>query len=74
MKHPLIAALGALLFCCAASEGLHTADDSVLTAIGPGSEQFKGFMDNTEVFRAMVNGLGLGQDRPAKISGAAKKP
>ena len=57
----------------AASEGVHTADDGVLTAIGPGSEQFKGFMDNTEVFRAMVDSLGLGQSRPAKISGAAKK-
>ena len=57
----------------AASEGVHTADDGVLTAIGPGSEQFKGFMDNTEVFRAMVNSLGLGQGRPAKGSGAEKK-
>ncbi len=57
----------------AASEGVHTADDGVLTAIGPGSEQFKGFMDNTEVFRVMVNSLGLGQGRAAKASGAAGK-
>lgn len=40
--------------------GVHTADDAVLNAIGPGSEKFKGFMDNTEVFKAMVESLGLG--------------
>lgn len=40
--------------------GVHTADDAVLNAIGPGSEKFKGFMDNTEVFKAMVEALGLG--------------
>ena len=41
--------------------GVHTADDAVLTAIGPGSEKFKGLMDNTEVFRVMVESLGLSQ-------------
>jgi alkaline phosphatase len=41
--------------------GVHTADDAVLNAMGPGASQFKGFMDNTEVFRAIVNALGLGQ-------------
>ena len=40
--------------------GVHTADDAVLNAIGPGSEKFKGFMDNTEVFKIMVQTLGLG--------------
>lgn len=40
--------------------GVHTADDAVLNAIGPGSEKFKGFMDNTEVFKVMVESLGLG--------------
>ena len=40
--------------------GVHTADDAVLNAIGPGSEKFKGFMDNTEVFKIMVQSLGLG--------------
>lgn len=39
--------------------GVHTADDAVLNAIGPGSEKFKGFMDNTEVFKVMVESLGL---------------
>lgn len=40
-----------------ASDGVHTADDVVLTAVGPGSETVKGFMDNTEVFRVMINAL-----------------
>ena len=39
--------------------GVHAADDAVLNAQGPGSEKFKGFMDNTEVFRVMVESLGL---------------
>ena len=41
--------------------GVHTADDAVLNAIGPGAEKFKGFMDNTEVFKVMADALGLGQ-------------
>lgn len=41
--------------------GVHTADDAVLNAMGPGAAQFKGFMDNTEVFKAIVNALGLGR-------------
>ena len=39
--------------------GVHTADDAVLNAMGPGSEKFKGFMDNTEVFKVIVQSLGL---------------
>jgi hypothetical protein len=44
-----------------ASDGVHSADDAVLTALGPGSERVHGFMDNTEVFQVMVNALGLGR-------------
>ena len=40
--------------------GVHAADDALLNASGPGSEKFKGFMDNTEVFKVMVESLGLG--------------
>jgi alkaline phosphatase len=66
----------------AAVEGVHTADDGVLTAIGPGSEKFSGFIDNTEVFRVMADSLGLGQAGPVKPGKnsreakpmAAKKP
>ncbi len=39
--------------------GVHAADDVVLTASGPGSEQFRGRIDNTRVFRIMASALGL---------------
>ena len=39
---------------------VHSGEDVILTAIGPGSERVKGSMDNTEVFRVMVDALGLG--------------
>jgi len=42
-------------------QGVHAADDVVLTAIGPGAELFKGRVDNTYVFRVMVTALGLGK-------------
>jgi alkaline phosphatase len=51
--------------------GVHAADDAVLTATGPGSEKFRGFMDNTEVFRVMADALGLAA--PGK-AGKAKTP
>ncbi|HXP96913.1 MAG TPA: alkaline phosphatase, partial [Telmatospirillum sp.] len=40
-------------------QDVHAADDEVLTAIGPGAEQFHGRIDNTRVFRYMANALGL---------------
>jgi alkaline phosphatase len=43
----------------AASQGVHSADDVVLTATGPGAELFRGHMENTRVFRVMVTALGL---------------
>ena len=42
-----------------ADRGVHSADDVVLTAMGPGAEQFHGRIDNTRVFRAMAVALGL---------------
>ena len=42
-------------------QGVHSADDVVLTAMGPGAEMFKGRIDNTRVFRVMATALGLGQ-------------
>ena len=42
-------------------QGVHAADDVVLTAMGPGAELFKGRVDNTYVFRVMATALGLGQ-------------
>jgi alkaline phosphatase len=40
--------------------GVHAADEVVLTAMGPGAELVRGRMENTRVFRVMVNALGLG--------------
>jgi alkaline phosphatase len=61
-----------------ADTGTHTADDGLLTAMGPGSEGFHGFMDNTEVFHVMVDALGLGYGKPAargatRTSGTARR-
>ncbi|TKW78162.1 MAG: alkaline phosphatase [Bradyrhizobium icense] len=39
---------------------VHSGEDVILTASGPGSERVKGSMDNTEVFRVMAEALGLG--------------
>ena len=39
--------------------GVHAADDVILTAMGPGAEQFRGRIENTRVFRAMATALGL---------------
>jgi len=44
------------------SSGVHAVDDGVLSATGPGADAFHGFMDNTEVFKAMVQALGIGWD------------
>ena len=41
------------------NSGVHAADDVILTAMGPGAEQFRGRIDNTRVFRAMATALGL---------------
>jgi alkaline phosphatase len=53
-----------------ADTGTHTADDGVLTATGPGAEAFHGFMENVEVFRVMVDALGLGPAPSVKASAA----
>ena len=42
-------------------KGVHSGDDVVLTAMGPGAEQFHGHMENTRVFKAIATALGLGQ-------------
>ena len=45
-----------------ANQGVHSGDDVILTATGPGSERVVGFLDNTAVFRIMVDALGLGAE------------
>lgn len=38
---------------------VHSGEDVILTATGPGSERVHGAMDNTEVFRVIVEALGM---------------
>jgi alkaline phosphatase len=41
------------------NSSVHSGEDVILTAIGPGSERVQGSMDNTEVFRVIAEALGL---------------
>lgn len=40
--------------------GVHAVDDVVLQAIGPGSEGFKGYMEQSDVYRVLVDTMALG--------------
>lgn len=51
--------LGNLPAMMAAS--VHSGEDVILTAAGPGSDQVRGSMDNTEVFRVIADALGLAE-------------
>ena len=53
-----------------ANSSVHSGEDVILTASGPGSEAVRGHMENTDVFRVMAEALGLGAGAPA-TSGAA---
>lgn len=40
--------------------GVHAVDDVVLQATGPGSERFKGYMEQSDVYRVIAETLALG--------------
>ena len=40
--------------------GVHAVDDIVLQAAGPGSEGFRGYMEQSDVYRVVVDALALG--------------
>jgi len=40
--------------------GVHAVDDVVLQATGPGSEKFKGYMEQSDVYRVLAEALALG--------------
>ncbi len=48
------------------SQEVHSADDILLNAQGPGSDYFHGVMDNTEVFFGIVRALGLDGNKNVK--------
>jgi alkaline phosphatase len=42
---------------------VHSGEDVILTATGPGSERVRGSLDNTDIFRIMADALGLASPR-----------
>jgi alkaline phosphatase len=42
------------------NSSVHSGEDIIVTASGPGSEGVRGQLDNTDVFRVMAEALGLG--------------
>ncbi len=54
------------------NSGVHSGDDVVLTAMGPGAEKVHGQMENTEVFRIMAEALALAPQQ-VRAAGADKK-
>lgn len=42
------------------ASGAHTVDDVVLQATGPGSEGFKGYMEQSDVYRVLADAFALG--------------
>lgn len=43
---------------------VHSGEDVILTAAGPGSERVHGSMDNADVFRVIADALGLAPAKP----------
>ncbi len=43
----------------AANQGIHSGDDVILTAMGPGAGKVRGQMENTDVFRVIAEALTL---------------
>jgi alkaline phosphatase len=53
----------------AANQGVHTGDDVILTAMGPGAQRVHGQMENSDVFRVIAEALALappGKTKAAK--------
>ncbi|MDR0578567.1 MAG: alkaline phosphatase [Candidatus Accumulibacter sp.] len=55
----------------AANQGIHSGDDVILTAMGPGAEKVRGQMENTDLFRVIAEAISLA---PNGKSAATAKP
>ena len=44
--------------------GVHAVDDVVLQSAGPGSEDFKGYMEQSDVYRVLVDAMALSPAKP----------
>jgi alkaline phosphatase len=56
----------------ASNSGVHSGDDVVLTAMGPGAQRVHGHLDNSEVFRIMAQALALAPEVGSKPATAKK--
>jgi alkaline phosphatase len=43
--------------------GVHAVDDIVLQATGPGSEGLRGYMEQSDVYRALADAFALGKPK-----------
>ncbi|MEI2298469.1 alkaline phosphatase [Ensifer sp. MJa1] len=46
-----------------ADTAVHAVDDVVLQATGPGAEEFKGYMEESDVYRVLADAFALGNDQ-----------
>lgn len=53
---------------------VHTVEDVSVAAFGPGGSGFNGVLDNTEIFHAMIDGLGLVIAAPEETARASAVP
>ncbi|MDR0588715.1 MAG: alkaline phosphatase [Burkholderiales bacterium] len=44
-------------------EGIHAVDEMIVQGMGPGAGEIKGYLDNTDLFRIIVQSLALGEKR-----------
>lgn len=49
-----------------ANQGVHTGDDVILTAAGPGADKVRGQMENSDLFRVIADALALGKPAARK--------
>ncbi|MDR3409438.1 MAG: alkaline phosphatase [Formivibrio sp.] len=57
----------------AANSGVHSGDDVLLTAMGPGAERVHGQMENSDLFRIMADALSLAPQGKTTVMKAKKK-
>ena len=57
----------------AANQGVHSGDDVILTAMGPGAEKVRGQMENTDLFRIMADALALAPQGKTGSAATRKK-
>jgi len=55
------------------NSGVHSGDDVVLTATGPGADKVHGQMENTDLFRIMADALALAPQESGAVAKARKK-